>query len=115
MTLDPTVTNPQHYTTVFENEHVRVLEYRDSPGDVTEPHDHPDSVMYTLSAFSRRLHRDGEHRDVEMPAGRTGWLAAQRHHGENIGETETHVIFVELKGRGADEPGQATAAPLGPS
>jgi hypothetical protein len=25
------------------------LEYRDSPGDITHPHDHPDSVMYTLS------------------------------------------------------------------
>lgn len=26
-----------------------------------------------------------------------GWLPAQQHHGENIGDTETHVIFVELK------------------
>jgi len=25
------------------------------------------------------------------------WLAAQEHSGENIGTTETHVLFVELK------------------
>jgi hypothetical protein len=53
--------------------------------------------MYTLSAFRRRLHVGDMHRDVEMPAGLTGWLPAQRHSGENIGDTETHVLFVELK------------------
>ena len=40
---------------IFENDRVRVLEYRDRPGDRTSPHGHPDSVMVTLSAFSRRL------------------------------------------------------------
>ena len=32
-----------------------------------------------------------------MEAGRSVWLAAQEHAGENVGETDTHVIFVELK------------------
>ena len=53
--------------------------------------------MYTLSAFSRRLHANGGTRDVEITAGTTGWLPAQIHAGENIGQTDTHVIFVELK------------------
>ena len=101
---------------VFENERVRVLEYTDRPGDRTTPHEHPDSVMYTLSAFRRRLHAGDAHRDVEMPAGLTGWLPAQLHAGENIGDTETHVLFVELKeaGRG---PAQTTcaSAPSDPS
>jgi len=97
MALDPAETNPQHYTVVFENDRVRVLEYRDRPGDRTTPHEHPDSVMHTLSAFRRRLHSGEDHRDVDMPAGLTGWLPAQRHSGENIGDTPTHVLFVELK------------------
>ena len=97
MTLDPAETNPQHYTVVFENDRVRVLEYRDRPGDRTTPHEHPDSVMHTLSAFRRRLLSGENHRDVDMPAGLTGWLPAQRHSGENIGDTPTHVLFVELK------------------
>lgn len=49
MDRDPVITNPDLYKVVFENERVRVLEYLDNPGDRTEPHAHPDSVMYTLS------------------------------------------------------------------
>ena len=111
MTFDPVVTNPDHYTVVFENDRVRVLEYADRPGERTTPHTHPDSVMHTLSAFRRRLHSGDAHRDVEMPAGLTGWLPAQEHSGENIGDTETHVLFVELKDAHAARP--ATGA-LGP-
>lgn len=44
MAEDPTTTNPELYKTVFENDRVRVLEYRDKPGDRTLPHSHPDSV-----------------------------------------------------------------------
>ena len=107
MSLDPVETNPDHYRVVFENERVRVLEYTDTPGARTTPHRHPDSVMYTLSSFRRRLHAGDQHRDVEMAAGFTGWLPAQEHAGENIGETETHVLFVELKeGRAAAGDGR---------
>ena len=82
---------------MFENERVRVLEYEDEPGHRTKPHHHPDSVMYTLTSFRRRLVSGGQERDVEMSAGYVGWLPAQEHSGENIGETPTRVIFVELK------------------
>ncbi len=101
MSMDPIETNPESYKLVFENEHVRVLEYLDHPGYMTKPHQHPNSVMYTLSTFSRRLHASGTTRDVEINAGTTSWLPAQIHSGENIGQTDTHVIFVELKGSSA--------------
>jgi quercetin dioxygenase-like cupin family protein len=97
MSLDPVETNPDHYSVAFENDRVRVLRYTDTPGARTTPHEHPDTVMITLSGFRRRLHADDTQRDVEMPSGMTGWLPAQRHAGENIGETDTEVIFVELK------------------
>jgi quercetin dioxygenase-like cupin family protein len=110
MRLDPVETNPTHYRVVFENERVRVLEYTDSPGDRTTPHAHPDSVMYTLSSFRQRLHQD-THRDVEIASGGTFWVPAQEHAGENIGDTATHTIFVELK-----EPAVVDgASSLGPS
>lgn len=100
MERDPATTNPDLYRVIMENERVRVLEYRDRPGDRTFPHGHPDSVMVTLSAFRRRL-IDGERTtDVELTDGLVRWLPAQEHAGENIGETETHVIFVELKDTG---------------
>ena len=110
MSLDPVTSNPDHYKVVFENDRVRVLEYTDQPGDRTTPHHHPDSVMYTLSTFRRRLVSGEAHRDVEMLAGTANWLPAQEHHGENIGETPTHVIFVELKS--TESTSQATR--LGP-
>jgi len=97
MSDDPTVTNPRLYHTVMENERVRVLEYRDRPGERPTPHVHPDSVMVTQSAFRRRLIEGDRSVEVELAAGLVRWLPAQTHAGENIGETETHVILVELK------------------
>jgi len=110
MTLDPVTSNPDHYKVILENDQVRVLEYTDQPGDRTTPHRHPDSVMYTLSTFRRRLMSGDASRDVEMSAGSVNWLGAQEHHGENIGDTPTHVIFVELKGAESARP----ASQLGP-
>jgi beta-alanine degradation protein BauB len=111
MSMDPVETNPQHYRVVFENDRVRVLEYTDRPGERTTPHEHPDSVMHTLSSFRRRLFTGDQQRDAEMAAGFTGWLPAQRHAGENIDDTETHVLFLELK---EGRPAVATDGRLGP-
>jgi len=97
MSGDPTVTDPDKYKVVFENDRVRVLEYKDKPGDRTSPHRHPDSVMYTLSSFERRLVQGEREADVQLEAGMVRFLAAQEHHGENIGTTESHALFVELK------------------
>jgi beta-alanine degradation protein BauB len=110
---DPVSTDPSLYRTIFENERVRVLEYRDQPGDTTHPHSHPDSVMITLTAFRRRVHANGQEVVVELPAAQARWVGAQSHTGENIGETETHSIFVELK---EPRPASYTAeSQLGPS
>jgi hypothetical protein len=81
MSLDPVDTNPDHYKVVFENERVRVLEYSDEPGDRTTPHEHPDSVMVTLSTFRRRLVHGDQQREVEIVAGGAHWLPAQQHAG----------------------------------
>ena len=98
MNNDPTITNSDKYKVVFENERVRVLEYTDKPDDKTTPHSHPDSVMITLSAFTRKLHFDNKEMDVQKEFGDASWLPTQTHVGENTGSTNTHVIFVELKG-----------------
>ncbi|WP_371733886.1 DUF664 domain-containing protein [Subtercola sp. PAMC28395] len=108
---DPTVTDPANYRALWENEFVRVLEYDDVPGAETSPHDHPNSVMVTLSGFDRRLSSGGRESDVSLPRGKAVWLPAQRHSGTNTGETPTHTILVELKGAAA---GTALGASLGP-
>ena len=115
MERDPVLTNPDLYRVVLENDRVRVLEYRDRPADRTAPHAHPDSVMITLSSFRRRLIQGDRSVDVELTEGTTRWLDAQEHAGENIGETETRSIFVELKEPRPDSHQQEAPAPLGPS
>jgi beta-alanine degradation protein BauB len=108
---DPVQTNPDLYHVLFENDRVRVLEYLDHPGDQTTPHSHPDSVMVTLSSFRRRLTSGGNGVEVELPASEARWLDAQEHSGTNIGDTDTHAIFVELK---ESAPVTADAPTLGP-
>jgi hypothetical protein len=95
--LDPTYTDPDKYKTIFENDRVRVLDYRDTPGSKTKPHRHPNSVLLTLSDFRRRLTVDNDVAEVALETGRALWRPAEIHAGENIGTTDTHVVFVELK------------------
>lgn len=97
MATDPVVSNPTLYSVLFENERVRVLEYLDEPGAESLPHDHPDSVMITLSPFERELASGNKKVDVALPANTARWLEAQNHSGRNTGSTQTHCIFVELK------------------
>ena len=110
---DPVVTDPNLYSVLFENERVRVLQYRDRPGDRTHPHRHPDSVMVTLSSFQRRVSSGDRHADIELSPAHARWLGAQEHTGENIGTTDTHAVFIELKESSPTPPPATT--PLGPS
>lgn len=95
---DPVVTDGDKYRVVMENERVRVLEYRDSPGQRTTPHCHPDYVLCALSSFRRKLTLSGGREVVvEVTAGQVSSGTAHSHIGENIGDTDTHVLIVELK------------------
>src|SRR4030081_2565969 len=102
---DPTTTDSDKYQVLFENERVRVLEYPDRPGDITSPHDHPGSVMYTLSSFRRKLVFGDRTAVVDKSAGEVSWLEPQRHQGENVGTTDTHVLVVELREPGGGQDG----------
>ena len=100
---DPAETDPDKYKVIFENERVRVLEYEDKPGERTSPHHHPDSVMYTLSSFERRLIHGDRETEVGLEAGRAAWLDAQDHSGENIGSTRHSRPIRRAQGAGATE------------
>ncbi|MES9535855.1 hypothetical protein [Actinomadura sp. NPDC000600] len=113
MNEDPVVTDPELYRVLWENDRVRVLEYRDAPGDATHLHSHPDSVMVTLSSFQRVISSGGREARVDLEAGQARWLDAQEHQGRNVGSTPTHSVFIELK---EPRPGASRSdAALGPS
>lgn len=109
---DPVVTNPEFYRLLWENDDVRVLEYRDVPGEETTPHDHPNSVLVALTDFQRQLTIGARRQDVALAAGSAQWLPAQSHSGKNTGSTPTHSILIEIKHSRQQPP---AADPMGPS
>jgi hypothetical protein len=95
---DPVHSDGDKYKPLLDNPCVRVLEYRDRPGDKTQAHRHPAFVLYALAPFRRKLHLpDGKVLVREFKAGEVMWSAAQTHIGENVGDTPTHVLIVEAK------------------
>ena len=77
---------------------MRVLEYCGGPGAETDMHYHPDVVAYPLNAgkFKFTL-SDGNSMELELQAGEAAFMAGHSHSTENTGDTEAHVILVELK------------------
>lgn len=105
---DPIKTDGDKYKVVFENERVRILAYRDKPGDKTLMHVHPDFVIVARSAFKRRLTLPGGKSAMrEFKPGEFMWTDAQSHIGENIGDTDTDVLIIELKEPRPRQTGQA--------
>jgi hypothetical protein len=104
--LDALVAAPAHHRVLLENERVRVLETRIEAGDRTPIHKHRwPSVEYVLSS-ANFVRRDGEGavlldtRTAEGPPepATTLWSEPLPSHSlENVGDSELHVIMVELK------------------
>jgi hypothetical protein len=95
---DSVVTDPDKYKVIFENECVRVLDYKDMPGQKTHQHTHPAFVLYSLSSFKRNIQLpDGKILQREFKPGDVMWSNAQTHIGINSGDTPTHVVIVETK------------------
>jgi len=96
--LDPLDVDPDHYKLLFENDRVRVLEFHDRPGEKVGMHGHPDRLIYSFGPWKRKFwYPDGRTEVVEGKAGDVKWSNALEHAGENVGTTETHNLFIELK------------------
>lgn len=95
---DAVQTDGDKYRVLLENDCVRVLDYRDRPGETTHQHSHPAFVLYALGPFKRTLTLpDGSVLARQFEEGEVMWSNAQTHVGKNVGETPTHVLMVELK------------------
>jgi hypothetical protein len=97
--LDPLHTDGDKYRALLDNPLLRVLRYHDLPGASTRPHRHPCFVMYALGPFERKLtFADGSQRLVTFRGGEAVWMPAQQHAGQNVGDTPTDALLIELKG-----------------
>jgi polyisoprenoid-binding protein YceI len=52
---DPVKVDPAHHRVLFENAHIRVVEYRDQPGYKAPMHSHPAYVRYEASPVKTKL------------------------------------------------------------
>jgi len=100
---DPVKISPQLYEVRFENDRVRVLEYRLKPGETEPMHSHPPGVVHYLSdATFRTTLPDGTVSDASVKKGDVGWRDFTRHAARNIGSTEAHAMAIELKSSSSD-------------
>ena len=89
---------PDVYKVVLENERVRVLDTRTTPGGTSAMHNHPDMVGYAISDCTWDLTSpDGETVRVEIKEGDTFFLDAVDHSAKDVGTTGSHAILIELK------------------
>lgn len=95
---DAEKTSPQYYTILFENDKVRVFEYRLPPGEVEQMHSHPEGVIRFLSDATVRVTlEDGSKSIASSTNGDVQWRDHTIHAIENIGETDAVAFVVETK------------------
>jgi len=100
---DLVIAEPRQARVLLENDRVRVLDVRVGVGQKQAMHMHPDHLVYPLSAYRvKHVAADGSTSIGERQPGEVIWIPAESHAGENVGETEIHVLIVELK-EGAQE------------
>jgi hypothetical protein len=95
---DPVKVDPVHYCVLFENAHMRVLEYRDKPGDKAPMHSHPSYMTYTAGPGKTKFTLpDGSTSVDEEKESLFEGLPPTQHATENVGSSDTQEVLVEFK------------------
>jgi hypothetical protein len=83
---------------LLENDRVKVIEARMSPGDKLPMHTHSAYVAYTINpAKVKFTFPDGSSRMTEFVKGNAAYSDGITHEIENIGSTEVLNLDIELK------------------
>lgn len=102
---DPVKVAPGNYKVILENASVRVLGVSYAAGAKSAMHQHPDTIVVSLSPASVRFTLpDGKSEDAEMANESARYMPAGTHSPANIGKGPTQAIVVEFK---AAAPGKA--------
>jgi quercetin dioxygenase-like cupin family protein len=105
--IDPVREFPDKYTVLFENEHVRVVEYALEPGERDGTHTHPPKLSYVLAGGTLRISPEGMESFLsEEVTGAAHWSERLgRHEAENVGDTTVRILLVEVKAAAKAEAG----------
>jgi quercetin dioxygenase-like cupin family protein len=95
---DPVVVDAKHYTVEYEDQRVRVLRIRYSPGEKSTMHSHPESIAILMTdAKIRMTYPDGTAEDIQAPSGAVMHMPGIEHLPENLNDRVLEVVQVELK------------------
>ena len=104
--LDALVAAPRHHRVLLENDRVRVLDTRISPGDTVPLHTHRWPAVNHVMRWSDFVRRDADCRVLVDTRGRPPpaslpmviWSEPLLPHTlENVGDTDLHVVSIETK------------------
>jgi len=99
--LDPTVVDPEHYISEFENERVRIVRIVYGPGEESTMHHHPESVAVFLTDGQVQMTLpDGSVEEMEVTAGSAAYSGAVEHDPKNTADIPLEVVEIELKSVG---------------
>lgn len=104
--LDAIAAAPEHHSVLLENDRVRVLETRVRSGDTVPVHTHRWPGVQYIVSFADFVRRDADRevlvdsRALDFPRETPFTLWSEPippHTLENIGDSDIHVIAIELK------------------
>lgn len=96
--VDPTVVDPEHYATEFENERVRILRIDYGPGEESTMHHHPESVAVFLTDGRVQMTLpDGSAEEMAVEAGTAVYTGPEDHQPKNVADAPLEVVEIELK------------------
>ena len=99
LNIDGLKASPANFKLLFENEHVRVLEYTLKPGAKDTPHTHPPKSSYIISGGKIKVYlENGEMLFFVENEGTANWgNYVGKHTVENIGNTTLIIVLTEIK------------------
>lgn len=87
---------PKVVRVLFENDRIRVLDFKLKKGDKTAPHSHPANFVYALeSGTFTSVSPDGKSTTVKMKKGDSSFSEANTHSAEYL--TSGELLQVEPK------------------
>jgi quercetin dioxygenase-like cupin family protein len=96
--LDPIRAAADTHKLALENKFVRILDVHVPPGKVEPRHRHPHGMSVYFTDWDVKVTPDGGAGEVRhRKAGTFQWSEAVTHTVENVGQTEGHVLRIELK------------------
>lgn len=94
---DSTVVDPDVHKVALENDHVRVLDARISPGWKSPMHSHPPMLLVSLGSGRFKVTGpDGKAQILDFNPGAVMWRESTEHSWEML-SGNAHVIAIEVK------------------